>query len=693
MVFIFTILAILPIIAAGAQPQQFSIHLIDPNPNDQPKLLAADSSGNLFAVSTTQTSVPDSPAATGNPDYNIRIIKTDASGNILATFVFGGSLQDTPYAAAIDPQGNIVVVGSTTSTDFPLVSPLQATGASFVVKVDGQLTKILYSTRLGVSANTGGTRALAVTLDSSGNIFVAGDTPPGFATTPGALQAIPVLNPPSTSGFFAEIAAAGDRLIFSTVYAGNSFVPPPTPDFFSGPVAYTSPTAIALDSSGNVIITGTTDVTDLMITQGAWAQQCGCTYDRPGAFAAKIGTAGTQLIWSTYIPGPVFSMDGLALDSSGDVVVAGTTQQGFPVTSQALQATYPSGAVEAGFVAELNANGSGVNFATYLGGNGPGPAALAIDDQGTIWVTGGSPAAELPPKSGTAILGQNYIAGISSDGSSLLSLFTAPAGSTGAGLAITSQGSVAALGQAGWLLLSSPTATPYLAGIVELGAQQVSRAVCARELLSLYGINIGPAVAQTAQIANGVIPNSLGNTQVLFNGVPAALLYAGPTQINLIVPSGIAFQQNTSIQIVGPGGTTTALTLPVEETLPEVFLSANGTAAAAMNQDGTLNSSANPAAPGSIVAIWLTGGGAASLAATDNTINTNLSQGQFLTSVYSVQNNYQALEVDYSGDAPAQPSGIVQINFRLPAVVTGPNNYFEAQIGSGISSSFFVSVQ
>lgn len=190
-------LTIVPLTAGVPDPQQFSIHLADANPNDQARFLVADRSGNLFTVSTTQTSVPNSPAYADNFTYDIRITKTDASGSILATFVFGGSLQDTPYAAAVDPQGNVVVVGSTTSTDFPLVTPIQATGAGFVVKVDGQLTKILYSTRLGVSANTGGTRALAVTLDSSGNIFVAGDTAPGFTTTPGALQNNSSLDPPA----------------------------------------------------------------------------------------------------------------------------------------------------------------------------------------------------------------------------------------------------------------------------------------------------------------------------------------------------------------------------------------------------------------------------------------------------------------------------------------------------------------
>ena len=682
-------LTIMPLTAAFPDPQQFSIHLADANQNDQAKLLVADQSGNLFTVSEAQTSIPNSLAYSENPTYNIRITKTDASGNVLGTFAFGGSLQDTPYAAAIDPQGNIVIVGSTTSTDFPLITPFQATGAGFVVKVNAQLTKLLYSTLLGVSANTGGTRALAVALDSSGNIFVAGDTAPGFTTTPGALQTIPVSTPPPTSGFVAEIAAAGDRLIFSTVYAGSNFILT-TPDLFSAPTAYTSPTAIALDSSENVIIAGTTDVTDLAVTPGAWTQQCGCTWENAAGFVAKIGAAGTQLVWGTYVPA-TDSINGLAIDSQGDVVIAGSTQRGFPVTSKALQATYPSGAGTAGFVAELNVDGSGVNFATYFGGNSSGPAALAIDNQGTIWVTGGSATAALPAQSGTAILGENYIAGISSDGSTLLSLFTAPAGSTDAGLAITTQGTIAALGQTGWLLLSSSTQGPYLMGIVEVEAAQMSRAVCGRELLSLYGINIGPALAQTAKIAGGVIPNSLGGTQVLFDGVAAALLYAGPTQINLIVPSGVAFEQSTSIQIIGPGGTIAVPVLPVQETLPQIFMNADGTAAVAVNQDGTLNSSSNPAASGSIVAIWLTGGGAASPATSDNTINTGLSQGQFLTSVYSISNGYQSLEVDYDGDAPAQPSGIIQINFRVPEKVGAPStSYFEVQIGNGVSSGFFI---
>ena len=78
-------------------------------------VLAADASGNLFAVGLVTE-----PSGR----QQIRVIKTDPSGNPLASFDFGGSAQDTVASAATDTQGNIVIVGSTPSTDFPIVGQI-----------------------------------------------------------------------------------------------------------------------------------------------------------------------------------------------------------------------------------------------------------------------------------------------------------------------------------------------------------------------------------------------------------------------------------------------------------------------------------------------------------------------------------------------------------------------------------------
>jgi len=145
-------------------------------------LLAVDTSDNFFIVATVVE-------PSGSPQ--IRAIKTDPQGNQIASFDFGSGSGDTPSGAAVDPQGNLV--GTTSSPNFPLVSPFTSTtsGGGFVVKLDSQLTKILFSTLLGSRAN-------AVALDSAGNIYVTGSTgDPNFPVTPGAFQT----SGPTPTGF------------------------------------------------------------------------------------------------------------------------------------------------------------------------------------------------------------------------------------------------------------------------------------------------------------------------------------------------------------------------------------------------------------------------------------------------------------------------------------------------------------
>ena len=64
----------------------------------------------------------------------------------------------------------------------------------------------------------------------------------------------------------------------------------------------TTPSTIAVDTTGAVIIGGATDVDDLPVTSGAYAQHCGCQPQQFGGFVAKIGSNGTKLIWGTYLP-------------------------------------------------------------------------------------------------------------------------------------------------------------------------------------------------------------------------------------------------------------------------------------------------------------------------------------------------------------------------------------------------------
>ena len=685
-------------VAAIPNPQSFLAHLPDLNPQHTAKFLVADQSGHLFIIS----SIVKTSAIT-----NIQVIKTDGSGKVLATFAFGGSAIDTPNGAAIDAQGNLVIAGTTQSPDFPLVSPLQKSGAIFITKINAQLQNILFSTLLG---GTAGISATAVALDPAGNVYVTGTARAGFMTTAGALQPAapaPPLDGTVTSGFVSEISASGSSLIFSTYFGGSGFTcggnPLSSPCLsypgFVGPEIVTAPTAIAVDSSGAVIISGVSNANNLPVSANAYAQQCGCTSQLAAVFVAKIASGGGQLVWGTYLPiaqPPLVtyspSITGMALDTSGNVILVGNAQQGLPVTPHALQTSYPvpSGSffAYAGLVVKFSSSGT-LLFATYLGGGSVtsnGIALPAIDGAGTIWLTGSSSIGELPVLAGTPVLGTDYVAGLTPDGSSLVSLFTAPNGAAGAGVVITPQGSVAALGSGGSLLISSSTAGPSLMGIAGSAESSISRAVCARELISIYGINIGASSALGAQVTNGIISKSLGGVQVLFNGVPAALLYAGPTQINAIVPSALADQATTTIQIITPSGTINGPVIGIQPTVPQVFADAMGSALA-LNQDGTINSATNRAQPGSIVTIWMTGGGALPVTP-DDVVNTSLAANVYPISVWTgfQRLGISPLAVLYAGDAPGLASGVTQVNFQLPPTAAANGFPLTLQAGTATAS-------
>ena len=428
-------------------------------------------------------------------------------------------------------------------------------------------------------------------------------------------------------------------------------------------------------------------------------------------FIASLSAGGIRLNWGTYIPAPVptplyapsivgvplDTIDSLALDSSGNVIFVGTSVPQFPITSGAAQTKFPSpaGYIYAGYAAELDATGSKLLFATWLGAAplaSAGPASLAIDNAGFIWITGFAALGTLPAPPGTPLLGADYILRLAADGSSVLSLFSIPHGAAGASIQATATGAIDVLGTSGSLLISSTTEGPSFLGVVAAVAATTAKAVAPRELISLLGIGIGPSTPQDMSVTGGVIANSLAGVQVLFDGVPAALLYAGPTQINVIVPSATAGRETTTISIVTPTEIIAGPTLPLQPALPAIFTNTFGTALA-INQDGTRNSPTNPARTGSVVSFWLIGGGAATNTP-DNIVNTtNLRGNAYPVSVLTTNSQPEfpaltSLEVLYAGDAPGAPSGVTQVNFLLPPWI---RQFYQVEIGPAMAS-FLISV-
>jgi ASPM-SPD-2-Hydin domain-containing protein/beta-propeller repeat-containing protein len=178
--------------------------------------------------------------------------------------------------------------------------------------------------------------------------------------------------------------------------------------FLSGSNSATTGNAIAVDSTGNTYIVGTTGASDFPTTAGVF--QTTRTGTNGNAFVTKLNPAGTALVFSTYLGGSgqtgrFDNATGVAVDSSGNVYVTGSTPStDFPVTSNNAYQIVNNGTPTNGFLTELNSTGTTLVYSTFLGGSGNDScAAIAIDSNGNAYVTGSATSTNFPVTPATAI--------------------------------------------------------------------------------------------------------------------------------------------------------------------------------------------------------------------------------------------------------------------------------------------------
>jgi uncharacterized protein (TIGR03437 family) len=188
-----------------------------------------------------------------------------------------------------------------------------------------------------------------------------------------------------------------------------------------------------------------------------------------------------------------------------------------------------------------------------------------------------------------------------------------------------------------------PSGTIPIVTTILNGASQSVVPLAPGEIVTILGQNIGPAT-----------PAVPGGVQVLFDGVSGNILYASAIQINAVVPYGVS-GPSTNVSVMFGGATITAGSFAVGSSAPGIFTSdgSGQGAAAALNQDGSVNSVANPAARGSVVQIFGTGAGA------------NFP----LKLPVSVTIGGAAAAVTYSGQAPGEVMGLLQVNAVVPTEI------------------------
>ncbi|MCC6537488.1 MAG: hypothetical protein IT162_08070 [Bryobacterales bacterium] len=183
-------------------------------------------------------------------------------------------------------------------------------------------------------------------------------------------------------------------------------------------------------------------------------------------------------------------------------------------------------------------------------------------------------------------------------------------------------------------------------------------------IVTIFGASLGPPDLAVATLtAAGAFPTEIAGTRVLFDGVAAPLLYVSAGQLSAVVP--FAARVSTRIEVEVRGVRSAPVNLPVAASAPGIFTqSAQGSGAGAiLNQDFTVNGPSNPAAPGSFVFVFATGGGEVAPALRDGVPAPGAAG---VVEPFAAELDGAPAEVAYAGAAPGLIAGVLQMNLRIP---------------------------
>ena len=334
--------------------------------------LALDGAGNTVVTGYAGSGFPTTGGAydTGhNGGRDAFVAKLSPAGDSLLYSTFlGGGADDEGWELALSSEGNTIVAGTTGSSGFPTTAGAYDTSHNggwdaFVLKLSVDGDALSYSTFLGGSGTDYGQE---LALDSNGNAVVAGYTySSGFPTTGGAYD---TGHNGDSDLFVLKLSADGNALQYSTFLGGSAMEA-------TGP--------LALDSAGNVLVTGLAASSDFPTTSGAYDSSHNGGLD---VVVSRLSPDFSSLQYSTFVGGSSDDWPfAMALDGAGNAVVTGqTASSDFPTTI---------GAYDTGHNADFDV------FVLRLDGLGDAPATYSISGQ----VTDGS---------GTAISGVSVSDGL-----------------------------------------------------------------------------------------------------------------------------------------------------------------------------------------------------------------------------------------------------------------------------------------
>lgn len=351
--------------------------------DDDAGAIAVDDDGNVYVAGSAEFGYPTTPGAYQETrvgcqslfgcSANGMISKLDGDLTTLlaSTYIGGTTISVTRVNSISLHDGNVFIAVETRDPAFP------TTTGSFdetfnggydiaVSKLNSDLTTLLASTFVGGAGNE---IPKGITLDNSGNVYVAGSADLGYPTTSGAYD-----ETFNGSGDVAISKLSNDlaTLLGSTFIGGTGFDGMFTP-------------MITTDASSNVYVAVVTDGVGYPTTPGSFDETRNGDND---VAISKLSPDLSALEASTFLGGTGRErVTAIALDSLGYVYVAGDADAGFPATPGAFDETH-NGAAD-GFISKLDNNLSSLVASTYIGGiNNDGILAMAVDSGGSVYVAG-----------------------------------------------------------------------------------------------------------------------------------------------------------------------------------------------------------------------------------------------------------------------------------------------------------------
>lgn len=582
-------------------------------------------------------------------------VVADAAGNLyIADF-------ENSAVRRVDAQGKISLFANAPIGDGgPASSALLATPTAVALDAHG-----------AVYVNDGSGRIRKI--DGAGNIAtVAGTGEQGFVADGVPATAAPLNNPgqftvsPAGEIFIADtgnqrVRKIGTDGIITTVAGSGSAG-------FSGDhgpavsAQLSSPSGVAVDAVGNLYISDTGNHRVRKVTPAGTITT-----------AAGNGVAGWAGDGGQATAAELSSPDGLAIDSAANLYIAD------PATGT-VRKVWADGIIS-------TAAGTGQSVFPTIGGGPYDPAAIAypvavaLDADGSLFIADTADQRIRRVRAGAidAVAGL----GVISSPGFVVATPAPPAGlpaflepvSAPAGVAVDSAGnfyfteSYGGHLRQGAIHRSTGSAPPQLFPQAVVNAANLYPSpIAPGELVTLFGTDLGPPTAVNAQPdASGRIRTNLAGVQVLFDGVPAPVLNAQSYQVEAVVPfSVVPGTVQVEVSYNGTSSADTAVT--VAQAAPAIFTvvppSPRGGQAAALNQDGTLNSPENPAAVGSVLTLFATGAGLMQPPASDGQLAGSAGATPALP-VFAAVGSTSA-PVLYAGPAPGLVAGVFQVNIQVP---------------------------